>query len=552
MRLGIFAKIFIRPTLAETLDAVAACGLDCVQFNFSCAGLLSMPDDIAPEALAAIACELRLRAFSVPAVSGTFNMIDPNLDRRRQGLRRLEVIAASCAALGAPMVTLCTGTRDPADPWRAHPLNDSPEAWHDLLVSMEQALKIAEQYNICLGVEPETANVINSAKKARQLLDQLRSPRLKIVMDPANLFRTGDGPRMAEILEEAFGLLGPDIALAHAKDFRDGPPLNTVAAGRGMLDWPRCLELLRAAGYNGPLILHSLAEDEVPAAIAFLRRLSPQSGADPSAPVPAAFDHDGIRFHYQSEGAGVPFFFQHGLGADLTQPFSLFRPPGGIRLLGFDCRAHGQTHPLGPPEKISLQSFADDLLALMDFLQIEKAVVGGISMGAAVALNFVLRHPHRALGLVLDRPAWLDTPRRDNMAFFSVIADLLRRHGPQNGLELFKQTNIYQLALASSPTTAASLAGQFLQPQAQERVARLEKIPLDCPGPDRRQWRAIAVPTLVLANGRDAIHPLEYGVTLAREIPGAEFKELTPKSVSVKRHLEETQRFLEDFLLRHF
>ena len=208
----------------------------------------------------------------------------------------------------------------------------------------------------------------------------------------------------------------------------------------------------------------------------------------------------------------------------------MFRPPGGIRLLGFDCRAHGQTHPLGPPEKISLQSFADDLLALMDFLQIEKAVVGGISMGAAVALNFVLRHPHRALGLVLDRPAWLDTPRRDNMAFFTVIADLLRRHGPQKGLELFKQTDTYQSALAASPTTAASLAGQFLQPQAQERVARLERIPLDCPAPDRRQWRAIAVPTLVLANGRDAIHPLEYGVTLAREIPGAEFKELTPKS----------------------
>jgi pimeloyl-ACP methyl ester carboxylesterase len=185
-------------------------------------------------------------------------------------------------------------------------------------------------------------------------------------------------------------------------------------------------------------------------------------------------------------------------------------------------------------------------------LQIEKAVVGGISMGAAVALNFVLRHPQRALGLVLHRPAWLDSPRRDNMIFFSVIADLLRRHGAERGLEFFKQTALYQLVLAASPTTAASLAGQFLAPHAQERVVRLEKIPLDCPSSDRRQWRAIAVPTLVLANGRDAIHPLEFGVTLAREIPGADFKELTPKSVSLEQHLEETQRFLEDFLLRHF
>jgi sugar phosphate isomerase/epimerase/pimeloyl-ACP methyl ester carboxylesterase len=552
MQLGIFAKTFVRPTLAETLEAVSACGLDCVQFNFSRAGLGAMPEKIAPESLAGIAAQLRRSGLSVAAVSGTFNMIDPDAARRREGLRRLEQIAASCAALGAPLVTLCTGTRDPADPWRAHPQNESAEAWADLLVSMEAALKIADQYNILLGVEPEPANVVSSAKKARRLLDQMRSPRLKIVMDPANLFRPGQGPLMGEILEEAFALLGRDIALAHAKDFRDGPALETVAAGRGMLDWPRCLRLLRAAGFNGPLILHSLAEGEVPASAAFLRQQLEQAGLAPAAPVAAAFDHDGIRFHYQSEGAGLPFFFQHGLGADLTQPFGLFRPPGGVRLLGFDCRAHGKTRPVGPPEKINFQTFADDLLALMDYLQIERAVVGGISMGAALALNFVLRHPRRALGLVLHRPAWLDAPRRDNVAVFAVIADLLRRHGPEKGLELFKQTPAYQSALAGSPSTAASLAGQFLQPRARETVARLERIPPDCPGPDRRQWRAIAVPTLVLANARDSIHPLEYGVTLAREIPGAEFKELTPKADSVERHAEETQRFLEDFLRRHF
>jgi pimeloyl-ACP methyl ester carboxylesterase len=240
------------------------------------------------------------------------------------------------------------------------------------------------------------------------------------------------------------------------------------------------------------------------------------------------------------------------LGADVTQSFGLFRPPGGIRLIGFDCRAHGRTHPVGPSEKVSLASFADDLLALMDHLQVEKAVVGGISMGAAVALNFALRHPQRVLGLVLHRPAWLDAPRRDNVVVFTAMADLLREHGAERGLELFKQSEIYQRALARSTASAASLASQFMHPRAQETVVRLEKIPLDAPGADRRQWRALAVPTLVMANDDDVIHPLEYGVTLAREIPGAEFKELTPKAVSVDLHQEETQRFLEAFLLRHF
>ncbi len=551
MRLGIFAKTFARPSLAATLDAVAACGLDCVQFNFSCAGLPSLPERIVPEMVSPIARELKRRRLSVAAVSGTFNMIGPDPAKRREGLRRLEGIAASCAALGAPLVTLCTGTRDPQDMWRAHPQNDSTEAWDDLLASMEEALKIADRHGVCLGVEPETANVVNSAKKARRLLDQMASPRLKIVMDAANLFHPGEGARMGEMLDEAFDLLGRDIALAHAKDFRDGAAIEHVAAGRGMLDWGRLLRLLRAANFDGPLILHGLAEEEVKASAAFLRQALKNSRPPPALEA-GVFRRDGIDFYYQMEGSGIPFFFQHGLGADVAQPFGLFRPPGGIRLIGFDCRAHGRTRPVGPPEKISLAAFADDLLALMDHLQIEEAVIGGISMGAAVALNFASRHPERLLGLVLHRPAWLDRPRGGNVAVFTVIAGLLRQHGAEKGLELFKQSEMYQRALADSPATAHSLASQFLHPRAEETVARLEKIPLDTPGTDRRAWRAIGVPALVMAGDHDPIHPLEYGVTLAREIPGAEFKELTPKSFNADLHQEEAQRFLEDFLLRHF
>jgi hypothetical protein len=56
------------------------------------------------------------------------------------------------------------------------------------------------------------------------------------------------------------------------------------------------------------------------------------------------------------------------------------------------------------------------------------------------------------------------------------------------------------------------------------------------------------VPTLVLANRRDPIHPFEYGEALAQAIPGAEFKELTSKSVSRERHESEVQQFLEYFL----
>jgi pimeloyl-ACP methyl ester carboxylesterase len=171
------------------------------------------------------------------------------------------------------------------------------------------------------------------------------------------------------------------------------------------------------------------------------------------------FQHDGIRFNYRDEGAGMPFVFQHGLGADLTQPFSLCHPaPEGIRLIAFDARAHGQTTPVGPVERISLKTFADDLAALLDHLGIQRAIVGGISMGAAITLNFTLRFPKRVIGLVQSRPAWLDGPHPWNVAMFSLISRLIREHGPARGKQLFLETPEYRDTLDRWPDVATSLA----------------------------------------------------------------------------------------------
>ncbi len=262
------------------------------------------------------------------------------------------------------------------------------------------------------------------------------------------------------------------------------------------------------------------------------------------------FEHDGIRFHYRDSGAGLPFVFQHGLGADLNQTFDLFRPPPGVRLLAFDCRAHGETRPVGPEDKVSVEQSTEDLGAFLDALGIEGAVVGGISMGAAIALRFALEHPARVLGLVLSRPAWLDESRADGMKVFSIIAEFIRQHGAWEGAKRYQDTKAYQQVRATSPDNAKSLLGQFAGPRADETVAKLERIPKYVPSHTRADWRRINVPTLVLANRQDEIHPFEFGEVLAREIPGAQFVELTPKAVSLARHGEDVQRALADFLAR--
>jgi sugar phosphate isomerase/epimerase len=155
--------------------------------------------------------------------------------------------------------------------WRQHPENGTLEAWADLCQSMERALSIAEEADITLAIEPETANVVDSARKARKLMEEMRSERLKIIIDPANLFLAATRFRMPDALEEFFDLLGGDIVQAHAKDviFENGDVVH-VAAGTGALDYPAYLALLVALPRPVPLIIHGLGEADVPTSRAFV------------------------------------------------------------------------------------------------------------------------------------------------------------------------------------------------------------------------------------------------------------------------------------------
>jgi sugar phosphate isomerase/epimerase len=271
MQLGIFAKTFSRPSFAETLDAVAAHGLRCIHFNFTSVGLPTLPERTEPQVIAGIRDACVKRAIEVAGVSGTFNLIDPDVTSRRERLARLPVLARATRELGCELITLCTGTRDPEDMWRAHRDNDSPGAWRDLLRSMEQVIAVAEEHGIWLGVEPETGNVVSSARKARQLLDELHSSRVKIVIDPANLFHAGQVERIRETMQEAFQLLGTDIVMAHAKELAGNGASGNLVPGRGVIDWNYYFGVLMRMDFRGAMILHGLAEAEVPQGVRFLR-----------------------------------------------------------------------------------------------------------------------------------------------------------------------------------------------------------------------------------------------------------------------------------------
>jgi sugar phosphate isomerase/epimerase len=271
MRLGIFAKTFVGSDPLTVLQAAKNAGFAAVQYNMACSGLPSMPDTLSDTEASAVAQAGGATGVAMAAVSGTYNMIHPDPAVRATGLRRLGVLIDHAAAMGTGMVTLCTGTRDAEDQWRHHPDNASPEAWRDLLEEMGKACALAEPKGVKLGIEPELANVIDGAAKARRLIDNLQSPALAIVLDPANLFEVAPLAEQRDILSHAIDLLADRILMAHAKD-RD-PAGGFVAAGKGVVDFPHFRNRLRAAGFDGDLVTHGLTVAEAPDVAAFLARL---------------------------------------------------------------------------------------------------------------------------------------------------------------------------------------------------------------------------------------------------------------------------------------
>lgn len=273
MELGIFSRTYEVSDLKETYERMTRSGIYHTQFNLSNAGIETLPESVTQEKIHEILTLTEEYQITIDALSGTFNMIDPDTDARKKGIAQFKTQCEIAKALHIPIVTLCTGSKNPKSKWIWHEDNLLESSWTDLMETTETILGYAEENQIILALETEASNIINTPARARKYLNQAGSPRLKIIMDGANLFRPDEVPHMREVLDEAFELLAKDIVIAHAKDFSFDGQLSFVAAGQGMLDFHYYIDLLKKAEYQGPLIMHGLSEEQIAGSCEFLKEL---------------------------------------------------------------------------------------------------------------------------------------------------------------------------------------------------------------------------------------------------------------------------------------
>jgi 3-oxoadipate enol-lactonase len=109
---------------------------------------------------------------------------------------------------------------------------------------------------------------------------------------------------------------------------------------------------------------------------------------------------DGTRLHFESAGNGAPVVLIHGLSSDHTE-WRYVAPALAerYRVISVDVRGHGSSAK--PHVPLEVATLADDVVALLDWLQIDKAVLVGLSMGGGISQTTAIRHPERVRALAL-------------------------------------------------------------------------------------------------------------------------------------------------------
>jgi 3-oxoadipate enol-lactonase len=252
----------------------------------------------------------------------------------------------------------------------------------------------------------------------------------------------------------------------------------------------------------------------------------------------------GLQLSYREAGQGEPLLLLHGF------PFSgrMWDPQLGLggRCIIPDLSGFGSSEPT--PEICRMSDLATDAAALLDHLEIERVVLGGLSMGGYAALAFAEMYPDRLSGLVLaDTRAGADSPEaRDKR--LAAARDVMEK-GSGILVEAIAPKMLGATTRSRRPDLVKQV-GQWIAEAPPAGVAAAQRGMAE--RPDRSAvLPRIAVPTLVLVGEEDEVTPPDESRRMAEAIPGARLEVLRGAGhLSSLEAPEDFNRILVEFLLK--
>lgn len=225
---------------------------------------------------------------------------------------------------------------------------------------------------------------------------------------------------------------------------------------------------------------------------------------------------------YEIHGrTGVPCLLMHGLLLDSLLNRSLAERfvEAGCRVILLDLLGHGESDKPTDPRELRIDFFADQALGLLDHLGIEKALVGGVSLGAITALTVAAKAPERCLGLFIEMPVMEWSTTFAALLLVPVISAV--EYGA------FVVRPFARLVRALPRPSHAVLASMMNSASQEPEVIRaiLHGILVGPVVPAASQRRKLTMPTLVIGHRGDWLHAHQDAVALANEMPNARLLE---------------------------
>lgn len=236
---------------------------------------------------------------------------------------------------------------------------------------------------------------------------------------------------------------------------------------------------------------------------------------------------NGVTISGEEAGDGPPVVLLHGLTASRRYVVMGSRalPRSGHRVVMYDARGHGHSSAAPRPDAYGYDELAEDLRAVLDDREIDRAVLAGASMGAHTLLSFALRAPERVAGLVVITPAYMgdESMGEDRLARWDALADGLRTGGIEGFITAYGNPHVASERIANTVLTVIRqrLAGHD---DLRALADALQWLPRSRPFTDLGELSHLpSVPAVVVASSDDADpeHPLAVGHAYAEAIPGA-------------------------------
>jgi pimeloyl-ACP methyl ester carboxylesterase len=228
---------------------------------------------------------------------------------------------------------------------------------------------------------------------------------------------------------------------------------------------------------------------------------------------------DGVALSGSEDGEGHPVVLLHGLTATRRYVVMGSRAleRSGHRVIAYDARAHGSSEG---GEDYSYERLAEDLKAILDDREIDRAVLAGASMGAHTLTAFALKYPERVSGLVIMTPAY--SPERDpGLERWDRLADGLRNGGVEGFVEAYGTPKVPEKWHETIYRVLHQRLSAHDHPDA--LADAIQAVPRSRPFEDWADLDAIQAPTIVVAS-RDEVdpeHPFAVGERYAQAIPNA-------------------------------